>query len=193
MSSEKQSVLEKLSSLGACEEAIAWASKCARDTAQELWDGCQMPEWLLWLIGTADSSDPVTEARKPLVSLAMDVVSLRRILWERHEHLVRSFEKVEAWVAGQVGIREASEAALSIRPNTRNMIADTAIVAVSLGLNLISRKEDIPIGAAAPASSLTTVIWHSYAKLESMKQVGLFRAEACELIRGRIPKCPAVL
>ena len=61
---------KKLTALGACSEAVRWAE--TQPDAQTAWDACERPDWMLWLLGKLNKSEPWSDERKPLIRACID-------------------------------------------------------------------------------------------------------------------------
>lgn len=66
MTHHKREFLRRLEALGACEEALAYAS--TKDTWEEAWNDCTRVYWIAWVVGCAlairaysdDGAEPIT-------------------------------------------------------------------------------------------------------------------------------------
>ena len=59
----------KLRDFDACPEAVEWAKQYP--TFREAWNACPRGDWMLWLLSNLDRSVPWSEARKPIVRVAL--------------------------------------------------------------------------------------------------------------------------
>lgn len=91
------SVREQLTALDACRDAIKWAS--AFPTLQAAWDACERGDWMLWLVGRLDTSEPYSDERKPLARCCLEVALQA---WEQMPKAGRDcIELHERWCAGE--------------------------------------------------------------------------------------------
>ena len=90
----------------ACGEAVRWASKQkSRATA---WRDCERGDWMLWLIGQTNASNPYSEERKPLVRVACECA---RLAWKYMPQASRdALEVVEAWTRGEASAEDCRKA-----------------------------------------------------------------------------------
>ena len=48
-----ETVIDKLTRLGACTEAVDWVRESGLTTMEELWISCRRGDWMRWLVGRA--------------------------------------------------------------------------------------------------------------------------------------------
>jgi hypothetical protein len=61
---------DALIKLEACYAAVEWAS--TKPDLATAWRECKRGDWMLWLLGKTDRSEPWSEGRKPLVRCALE-------------------------------------------------------------------------------------------------------------------------
>ena len=73
---------EKLTAIGACPDAVAWAQ--AYPTLEAAWAACDRGDWMLWLAGRV-SGEPGSESRRLVARAAASCARLALPAWkERH-------------------------------------------------------------------------------------------------------------
>ena len=92
----------KLSPLGACNNAVAWAA--TQPSATVAWRECKRGDWMLWLCGKL-SGEPESESRRKLVlaACACARLSLHHVKASEFRPL-RAIETAEAWARGDAGV-----------------------------------------------------------------------------------------
>ena len=94
--------LEKLKKLGACEEAVDWASQAPSLGAA--WDSCERADWLLWLAARTSRRELVVAAACACARTVLHLVP------EGEERPRLVIETAEAWTRGEATIDEVREA-----------------------------------------------------------------------------------
>ena len=96
--------VDRLRALGACLEAIKWAS--TQPDAKAAWNACEKPYWLLWLAPRIGA----THQQIVLAACACARTELKYIP-EEEERPLMAIEAAEAWARGEVSIEEVRIAA----------------------------------------------------------------------------------
>jgi hypothetical protein len=99
--------ISKLKELGACKEAIKFASKY--DTLQEAWMACKDPSYLFWLISNKAGGVSIKDRRK-LSQIAAVYAGLALPIYEAKHQDLRVRKAVKAAQAGD--LRESRKATL---------------------------------------------------------------------------------
>jgi len=60
----------KLEKFSPCTDALEWARKQKSPAAA--WKSCQRGDWMLWMLGKLDKSEPYSNERRPLVAIACE-------------------------------------------------------------------------------------------------------------------------
>ena len=90
-------ILKSLRALNPCEDGLAFAEK--HNSLQAAWDKCERGDWLMWLIGRIDRSEPWSEERKPLVACACECA---RDAWDLMPKASRdALIVLERWTVGK--------------------------------------------------------------------------------------------
>ncbi len=97
--------IDKLVSLNACGEAVAWCR--TRNSLADAWKHCTRGDWMLWLIGKTDRSLPWSEERKPIVRIAVECAMLAPSCQDEYE-LARQWclDATLRWCDGTTDIEE---------------------------------------------------------------------------------------
>lgn len=91
--------LEKLRTLHACREAVAWVEM--QKNPQQAWDACERGDWMLWLCGK-QAGRPWSAARKKLVFAACECVRLALPYVTAGEiRPLKAIETAEQWAHGK--------------------------------------------------------------------------------------------
>ena len=94
--------LEKLKKLGACEDAVDWASQVS--SLGEAWDSCERADWLLWLAARTSRRELVVAAACACARTVLHLVP------EGEERPRLAIETAEAWTRGEATIDEVRKA-----------------------------------------------------------------------------------
>jgi hypothetical protein len=101
--------MNSLRKLNPCADGLAFAE--SHKSLQAAWDACERGDWMLWLIGRTDKSEPWSEERKPIVACACECA---RVAWEHMPQASRdSLGVIEAWTRGEATRSAAAAAAYS--------------------------------------------------------------------------------
>ena len=104
--------IELLKNIGACQEAIKWAS--GYDTGQAAWDACKRGDWMLWILGRL-SGPPGSDSRKAAVMAACECARLALTQFEiEHPSDNRprnALETAERHCRGEATLKEVRAAA----------------------------------------------------------------------------------
>jgi len=93
--------------LGPCGDGLAFAESYKSLSAA--WKACERGEWLLWLVGRVDKSEPWSDERKPLVACACECA---RDSCELMPQASRdALEIIEKWARGEATKDVAARAA----------------------------------------------------------------------------------
>ena len=93
---------KKLQKLGACGEAVAWASQVSSSGAA--WDSCERADWLLWLAARTSRRELVVAAACACARTVLHLVP------EGEERPRLAIETAEAWTRGEATIDEVRKA-----------------------------------------------------------------------------------
>jgi hypothetical protein len=92
--------IDKIAQIGACETAIDWLKAQNHPTLQAAWDVCDRGDWMLWVVGKVDHSEPWSKERKPLVLCACDCARTS-LPYTKDPHVRVCIETIEAWCRGE--------------------------------------------------------------------------------------------
>jgi hypothetical protein len=75
-----------------CSELKAWLESLPRGMSyQEVWEKCDNPAWMFWLIGQTTESAAWSEERKPLVACVLEIIDPEN----------KSLIPIRDWLAGE--------------------------------------------------------------------------------------------
>ena len=115
---------ETLRARSACAKALTWAE--GYPSFQAAWDVCPRGDWMLWWIGRATSSDPMSAARRPIVRIACQCARLALPFVRAGEtRPLAAIELTERWAHGDDTVTLAE-----IRVYTSYAAAEAAAYAV---------------------------------------------------------------
>ena len=101
----KRNWTKKLINLGACIEAVKWASQYP--TAQSAWDACERPDWLLWLLQR--TQPPTKDIHHAYVRIACAEARLA-LPYTIDPRVRKCIETVEGWERGERTLAEVNAA-----------------------------------------------------------------------------------
>ena len=93
---------KKLEKLGACEDAVDWASQVS--SLGEAWDSCERADWLLWLVARTSRRELVTLAACACARTVLHLVP------EGEERPRLAIETAEAWTRCEATTDEVRKA-----------------------------------------------------------------------------------
>jgi hypothetical protein len=102
----KSELLKIMADFNACSNAIKWAKDQPDEAAENIWNKCGRPDWMLWLAGRADID------RKVLVTAVCQVArTALKYVPEGEDRPLKAIEAAEGWVEGKVSIKDVEVAA----------------------------------------------------------------------------------
>lgn len=101
----KQQLLDRMNSLGACDDATKWVQS-REGTAQQIWDSCERGDWMLWYAGRCEVN------RKQLVGAAcMCAREALKHVQAGEDRPRAAIETAERWCRSEATIEEVRAAA----------------------------------------------------------------------------------
>jgi hypothetical protein len=97
---------DKLIAMQACSAACKYAEQFS--DLQAAWNACERGDWMLWLLGRVDTSEPWSDARKPLLAAALDCAETSKHLWK--PATIAGVATLRKWIAGETSLTEAKQA-----------------------------------------------------------------------------------
>lgn len=174
--------LDFLIGLNACPDAVVWSKKYA--SPQEAWGKCDRGDWMVWLIGRCDKSEPYSDQRKPLVKV---VLKCARLAW--HLMLQKAKECIELherWVNNEnvsvAELKKVREATAAVAYTN----ADTAAIAVAVADAAANADPTIYAVAATYADANADPTIYAVARQNILQQVA-------EIIRNHYPNIEEVI
>lgn len=164
-------VVEHLTEIGACDDAVAWAEAGFYASIEEAWLDCTRPEWLRWY------AERVGVDRKLYVSL--DCAAARTALDSAPEVdsvLRQALEVIEAWARDEVSVEQVAEA---VAPTTRVKVE--LMSAPYFAITAVRRA-----GYAVVEGECQGVEQVAAARATAGEDLATVNAELCDLIRERI-------
>ena len=161
----------------ACGEAVRWASKQkSRATA---WRDCERGDWMLWLIGQTNASNPYSEERKPLVRVACECA---RLAWKYMPQASRdALEVVEAWTRGEASAEDCRKARADAAVAAAYADAAYADAAAAAAYAAAAYAADAADAAAYAADAAA-----AYAAADD----AAYRKQCADIVRKHFPKAP---
>ena len=92
--------IEQLKGMNACADARGWLCSLPKTTTpQQAWDICERGDWMLWLVGRMDRSQPYSDERKLIVGSALECA---RLAWQWMPGAAQDCTSLhERWVNGK--------------------------------------------------------------------------------------------
>lgn len=172
--------IDQIRGLGACENAIEWLEEKNYPTAQEAWDACGIPHWLLWLV--RETAGPNSD-KKPVVMIACECARLllpfHKKVYPSDPRVRRCIEVTEEHIAGELPIDN-----------------------VALGRLLLSDEPRSKATLAAQSAATSAMCWTAYHSAHVAERVVGFvlaggamqdrdlRSECAVIIRKYFPVVP---
>lgn len=174
---------KSLAKLGACYEAQRWSNK--QPDAATAWDACERADWLLWILGRADTSASWSEERKPLVrcALACAAEGLRYAKeGEAKEAAEACISVTQAWCEGGATREEVEEARAAAYAADAADAAYAAADAAYAAAAAAAASCPVPSRAAASAASAA---YSAAARMRVLR-------EMCDVVRSHYPNPPVL-
>jgi hypothetical protein len=184
---------DKLRILDACDVAISWASQYP--TAQQAWEACKRPDWMIWLAGQTGVSDRVLW--RAAVRMARLVEHL--MTDERSRH---ALDMQEAWLDGHAtddemaaaraaawaAAREAAEAATRYAAEA----ATRAAAGIATDVAWYAAEATRAVWAAEAAAGATRAAWDAgWTARAAARAAGCVLHHQCaNIVRELIPIVP---
>lgn len=178
--------IEILLSLGACHQAIMWASEQPDQSPQRLWETCPRGDWLAWYLGRLAAPDGHgSPAHKRATLIACFCARTASVFW-RDPACELAVAMTERWAWGDetVTIAALDAAADSIASVGHvGHMADAAYAAYAAAA--LAHADD----AAAYAALAVSAAARDDDDIESVRMAHL--ASIADMIRSAIPEVPS--
>lgn len=188
--------IEKIKSLDACGDAIAWLRKKNYPTLQEAWDNCERGDWMLWLLRQTVRPDA---DKLPFVRVA---AACARMSLKHYEDTYpdddrprKAIEAVERYAESpsedtRKAARAAADAADAAAYATA-YAANAAIDAANAAYAAARAAANAADAAAEDAANAADAAARAAAYAASVAAAYVTsRAEQAEIARQHFPKCP---
>jgi hypothetical protein len=176
--------------MGACREAIEWS--CTQPDLSTAWRECRRGDWMLWLLGKIDRSEPWSEGRKRIVRCAVECAAEAEP-YEGDGDAGRAAAEcrraVLAWIRGEatcedvVEAREAASVAAAAAASSAAYAASSACVAA--GDTAASTAADAAVYAADAAANAAAAD-AAYAERDRVL------VRCADIVRAHYPDPPAI-
>ena len=168
---------EKLQALNACKEALEWVGE---RTPEQAWNDCHRLDWMFWLI------ERVGVDAKLATSVALKCARLVEHLM-KDERSKNALDAVEAWLNGELTLRQLNDAANAYAAALAAALADAHdahAAAVANAADAAARAYAHARAAAALAAALAAAA-HADAYAAALAAAHA-RANAIDIIRETI-------
>jgi hypothetical protein len=178
------SLVQRLSGLGACREALEWVEAGGYTDLDSAWAACPRGDWCLWLHGRVTPSAPWSDERKPLVAAAVACARLALPVYAARypgsDRVRRCLDVTEAWCRGEATAGEVREA-------RRGAYADAAAAAYAFDAAAAAADADAAAFAAAFAAADAAFAAAAAAAAERARVL----RECADIARAMLP-CPVL-
>ena len=174
----KKTLVEHISHISPCQEAISWLESLpASTTPQKAWDACENGSWMIWLIGKTIKSEPWSDDRKPFLACALDCALTVKHLWRKisAKKIGDAVAVMRKWIKGVATKEDVSEA-------RRDIYADAYTTAATYAVYTATYAACAADAASADAACFEAV-FASASRLASQKQMAA-------IVRKHYPKPP---
>ena len=174
---------ERLKSMNACSDAVAWAVAGGYKTFRDAWAGCSRGDWMLWYAGRLCKT---TTARKRLVLAVCDCARPALKFVKKGElRPLKLIETTEAWVCGKATIEQVRAAAAAVRYATDDDAAAAAAnCATAAAIYAAAAVVYDPDAAYAASCAATYAAFAAAARIETL-------AKCADIVRQHYPTPPA--
>ena len=103
-------VADLIRHLKPCQDALQWAANYTNPV--QAWNECPRGDWMLWLLGKTNHSNPWTDGRKALLACCLDCAETAKHLWpeKQLEVISMSVAVLRCWIAGTASADAAKKA-----------------------------------------------------------------------------------
>jgi hypothetical protein len=144
-----QKFLNLIKKFKPCDAAIDWIKSLPESSLEEIWEACERPDWLYWLV------DQVQIEKKLIVLSACEIARTVLYLIPKEElRPLKAIEAAEGWCRGEVSIDQAVEATRDATKAVENAIE----VAHVTSRNQASDAYDV-VSACRAARSASRTPW----------------------------------
>lgn len=182
--------------LGACSEAVAWASTQPNDPAAA-WTTCQRGDWLMWLLGRMCSSRD-DDSHRRIVAAACECARLARSL-AVDPRVTTCLTITERWAAGDptVTIGEIERAADGVYAAAGGGgAAYAAIAAAGAAVGRVGRRATHAAGAATGAAATHAAVGrvgcHATYSATAAAAPAATLAACADIVRRHFPEPPVI-
>jgi len=175
--------IERLESLGACQEAVGWSRE--QPNSQQAWDACEQPEWMLWLLRRTVRKTG-SAAHRRVVLLACDIAATAlRYVPKSEKRPAKAIRLARRWARGDARVTIemvwlAADAAAAVAAYAA-AAADAADAAAEAAYAYA-------YAAAAAAAAYYTACAHAAAGTKYQRT----KVRLAGMIRRRYPKAPRI-